>query len=43
MSLESESGGAGEGRRLTPIFLGILIVEAASILALYWFGAYFGA
>jgi hypothetical protein len=41
--LETEPGGAGESRRLTPTFIGILLVEAASIAALYWFGVHFGA
>ena len=40
--LETEPGGAGDSRRLTPTFIGILLAEAATIAALYWFGAYFG-
>ena len=39
--LDSEPGGAGDSRRLTPIFVGILLAEAVAIAALYWFGAYF--
>jgi hypothetical protein len=37
-----ETGDSGEIRRLTPLFLLIVVIEVVTVAALYWFGRHFG-